>query len=171
MPQIRFTARKISNLPLPETGQVDYFSDAEPGFAVRISRGGSKTFFVKYVHNGRQRRMSLGQFPRVGGDQEQSLSLAEARRAMLVIKADVAKGRDPAADRQAGRQAAITAPTFKELADEFLKRHAIGRDPTAPNKRTWKEDRRILGTYFKAWRGRKAESICEPAWNIDPLRG
>ena len=159
MPQIRFTARKIANLPIPATGQVDYFSDAEPGFAVRVSHGGSKTFFVKYVHNGRQRRMSLGQFPRVGGNDDRSQSLAEARREMLGIKADVAKGRDPAAERQAERRAAITAPTFKDLADEFLKRHAIGRDPHEPHKRTWKEDQRILDTYLKDWHGRKAESI------------
>jgi len=159
MPQIRFTARKIAHLPIPETGQVDYFSDNEPGFAVRVSHGGSKTFFVKYVHAGRQRRMSLGQFPRVGGDEERSQSLANARREMLAIKAAVAKGRDPAAERQADRRAAITAPTFKDLANEFLKRHAIGRDPTEPHKRTWKEDQRIINTYLKVWHRRKAESI------------
>ena len=159
MPQIRFTARGLASLPTPKTGQVDYFSDNEPGFAVRVSHGGAKTFFVKYVHVGKQRRMSLGQFPRVGGDEERSQSLAAARRQMLTIKADVAKGRDPAAERQAERRAAIAAPTFKDLADEFLKRHAIGRDPTEPHKRTWKEDRRIIETYLKGWHGRKAEAI------------
>lgn len=159
MPQIRFTARKLANLPIPEAGQVDYFSDAEPGFAIRVSHGGSRTFFVKYVHDGRQRRMSLGQFPRVGGNEERSQSLATARREMLAIRADVAKGRDPAAERQAQRRTAITAPTFKELADEYMKRHAIGRNPDEPNKRTWKEDQRILDTYLKSWHGRKAESI------------
>ncbi len=159
MPQIRFTTRKLANLPIPKAGQVDYFSDTEPGFAVRVSHGGAKTFFVKYVHAGKQRRMSLGQFPRVGGDEERSQSLAAARREMLAIKADVAKGRDPAAERQAERRAAITAPTFKDLADEFLKRHAIGRDPTEPHKRTWKEDQRIINTYLKVWHRQKAESI------------
>ncbi len=159
MPQIRFTARKLANLPIPEAGQVDYYSDAEPGFAVRVSHGGSRTFFVKYVHDGRQRRMSLGQFPRVGGEDDRSQSLVDARREMLAIKANVAKGRDPAAERQAQRQTSITAPTFRDLADEYMKRHAIGRDPDEPNKRTWKEDRRILNIYMKDWHGRKAESI------------
>ena len=159
MPQIRFTARKLAALPTPETGQIDYFSDNEPGFAIRVSHGGSKTFFVKYIHNGRQRRMSLGQFPRVGGNDDRSQSLAAARRVMLTIKADVAKGRDPAAERQAERRAAITSPTFRGLADEYLNRHAIGRDPDKPHKRTWKEDQRILDTYLKDWHGRKAESI------------
>ncbi len=159
MPQIRFTTRKIAHLPIPAAGQVDYFSDNEPGFAIRASYGGCKTFFVKFVVNGKQRRMSLGQFPRVGGDEERSQSLAAARREMLAIKAAVAKGQDPAAERQAERRAAITAPTFKDLADEFLKRHAIGRDPAEPHKRSWKEDRRIIETYLKAWHGRKAETI------------
>ena len=159
MPQIRFTTRKIASLPIPEAGQLDYFSETEPGFAVRVSHGGSKTFFVKYVHDGRQRRMSLGQFPRVGGDKERNQSLADARREMLAIKADVAKGGDPAAKRQAERKAAIEAPTFKMLTDEFLKRYAIGRDPDEPNKRSWREDRRIIETYLKDWHGRKAASV------------
>lgn len=161
MPQIRFTARKLASLPAPERGQVDYFSDNEPGFAIRVAHGGSKRFFVKYILNSKQRRMSLGQFPRVGGDEERSQSLAEARREMIAIKADVAKGRDPAAERQAERHTAITAPTLKELADEFLKRHAIGigRDPSDPHKRSWREDQRIINTYLKSWHGRKAGSI------------
>ena len=87
--------------------------------------------------------------------------MAEARREMIAIKAAVAKDRDPAAERQAERRSVITAPTLKELADEFLKRHAIGigRDPTDPHKRSWREDRRIIETYLKDWHGRKAESI------------
>ena len=40
-----------------------------------------------------------------------------------------------------------------------MKRHAIGRDPDEPHKRTWKEDQRILDIYMKDWHGRKAESI------------
>lgn len=159
MPQIRFTARKIAHLPIPAAGQIDYFSDNEPGFAVRASHGGSKTFFVKYVVNGRQRRMSLGKFPRVGGDEERSQSLANARREMLAIKAAVAKGHDPATERQADRRDAITAPTFRDLADEYLKRHAIGRDPDKPHKRSWREDRRIIEAYLKDWHQRKAASI------------
>jgi hypothetical protein len=159
MAQIRFTTRKIAQLPIPETGQVDYFSENEPGFAVRVSHGSARTFFVKYVHAGKQRRMSLGQFPRVGGDEERSQSLANARREMIAIKAAVAKERDPAAERQAERRSATTAPTFKELADEFLKRHAIGRDPNEPHKRSWKEDQRIINVYLKVWHRRKAESI------------
>ncbi len=159
MAQIRFTTRKIAQLPIPKSGQVDYFSENEPGFAVRVSHGGAKTFFVKYVHANKQRRMSLGQFPRVGGDEERSESLADARREMISIKAAVAKDRDPAAERLAERQSSSEVPTFKELADEFLKRHAIGRDPNEPHKRSWKEDQRIINAYLKVWHRRKAESI------------
>ena len=47
MPRIKFTDRKIRNLPKPTTGQVDYFDENERGFGVRV--GGVRTFFVKYV--------------------------------------------------------------------------------------------------------------------------
>ena len=53
-------------------------------------------------------------------------------------------------------------PTFKELAVEYLKRHAIGRNPDEPHKRTWKEDQRIINNYLKDWHQRKAGSITRP---------
>ena len=60
MPQKKFTDRTISNLKPPKEGQDDYFDTATPGFGIRVSYGGSKSWFVKYVHKGRQRRMTLG---------------------------------------------------------------------------------------------------------------
>ena len=53
MPQIRFTDRKIQSLRRRARGQVSYFDQREPGFGIRV--GGTKTWFVKYVHRGRQR--------------------------------------------------------------------------------------------------------------------
>ncbi len=141
MPQIKFTDRKIANLPKPTKGQVDYFDQGERGFGIRASVGGTKTWFVKYVYHGRQRRMTLAQYPAV--------RLAQARKTALNVKNDVAKGIDPATKKQADR----AAPTLKELADEYLERHAKKR------KRSWREDERIINTYLKEWHDRKAGDI------------
>lgn len=142
MPQINFTDRKISSLPVPDTGQVDYFDRSTPGFAIRVSYGGAKTWFVKYVHQGRQRRMTLGQYPAV--------KLAKAREQALGAKHElVIEKQDPASQKKADREAL----TFKALADLYIEEYAKAK------KRSWGEDERILTKYFARWHSRKAAGV------------
>ena len=141
MPQIKFTDRTIASLKPPKQGQVDYFDANTPGFGVRVSYGGTKAWFVKYVHNGRQRRMTLGQYPAV--------KLAKAKELTLAAKSElVVEKQDPALRKKADR----AALTFKELADLYLDEHAS-------KKRSGKEDKRILNKYFVGWHPRKAMEI------------
>ena len=67
---MRLTDLSIRKLQAPEHGQKSYFDDSLPGFGVRISQGGSKSFVVMY---GEKRRLkTLGRYP--------ALSLADARK-------------------------------------------------------------------------------------------
>ncbi len=145
MPQIRFTDRKIQSLRRRARGQVSYFDQREPGFGIRV--GGTKTWFVKYVHRGRQRWVSLGQYP--------AMKLADARKAALAVKNAVAKGEDPAADRKAERQAHAESLSFLELAENFIEKHA------KPKKRTWRDDQRMLLKHCRPWHGRRAAEITQ----------
>ncbi|MDA1023724.1 MAG: tyrosine-type recombinase/integrase [Proteobacteria bacterium] len=141
MPQIKFTDRKIASLKPPKTGQVDYFDTTMPGFGIRVSYGGAKAWFVKYVHKGRQRRMTLGQYPAV--------KLAKARELTLDAKHELTvEKHDPALQKRADRQAL----TFKELADLYVEEYAV-------KKRSGGEDKRILNKYFAPWHPRKAVEI------------
>lgn len=66
---MRLTDLQIRKLKAPERGQKTYFDDALPGFGVRISQGGTRSFVVMY---GRQRRLrTVGRYP--------AMSLADAR--------------------------------------------------------------------------------------------
>ncbi|MCZ6466766.1 MAG: Arm DNA-binding domain-containing protein, partial [Alphaproteobacteria bacterium] len=78
MPQIRFTDRTIAALPKPDKGQVDYFCKGEPGFAIRVSLGGTKSWFCKYLFKGTQYRLPLGRYP--------SVTLAAARALARDVK-------------------------------------------------------------------------------------
>ena len=141
MPQIKFTNRKIASLKPPKTGQVDYFDIDTPGFGIRVSYGGAKAWFVKYVHKGRQRRMTLGQYPAV--------KLAKAGEMALDAKHELTVEKlDPALQKKADRQAL----TFRDLVDLYLEEHAS-------KKRSGKEDKRILNKYFVGWHPRKAVEI------------
>lgn len=71
MPTVSFDQTLPDALPRPRRGQVDYWDDASPGFGLRVSQGGSKTW-VMMVHDGlRKRRITVGAYP--------ALSLGEAR--------------------------------------------------------------------------------------------
>ena len=134
MPQIKFTDRKIATLPKPPKGQIDYFDEGERGFGVRVSMGGTKTWSYKYVFGGKQRRLSMGQYP--------AISLAKARTMVLSAKHDVVSGIDPATQKLTARREEREAPTFDQLAREYIERHAMKR------KRSWREDQRIIDTYL-----------------------
>ena len=97
---------------------------------------------VRYRRGHLTRRMTLGAYPK--------LPLADARAKAKETLARVALGQDPALDRRTERE----APTFDDLAEEYLERHA------RPKKRSAREDARILGKYVpNRWRKAPAHTI------------
>lgn len=85
-----------------------------PGFGLRVTANGSKSWIVEYRAGGGgrrapSRRMTLGSIA--------TLSADKARGAAKDILASVRLGADPARDRQTAR----AAPTVEELAQIFLK--------------------------------------------------
>lgn len=73
------TDLQIKRLKAPETGQKTYYDNALPGFGVRVSQGGTKTFVVLYGKD--RKRRSLGRYP--------DLSLAEARLLAKQAQVDI----------------------------------------------------------------------------------
>jgi integrase len=123
----RLNDRRIAALPVPtaEERQRDYWDESQRGFGVRVSYGGKRAFVVRYRVVGRLRRLTLGPYP--------DLSLAEARRKARLVLGDVARGTDPAEEKQVQREGL----RFKDLAKDYLeiaeKRH-----------RRWTEEKRII---------------------------
>ncbi len=113
MPQIKFTDRTVANLKPKGEKQIDYFDSATRGFGLRVSPGGTKAWFLKYVFDGKQRRDRLGEYPAIG--------LADARKLALDSKHKLAFEIDPRAEREVRR--AARRDTFATVADEFVKRH------------------------------------------------
>jgi integrase len=126
MPSIKFTAAKIRFLEGVRGKQVDYFDQTLPGFFLRVSQDGKKSFGVMYRHGGRLRRMKLGTYPLV--------SLAKARIKAVRALRNVELGEDPATEKQEDRHAS----TFEQVALEYLERHAKTK------KKSWEEDERVI---------------------------
>jgi integrase len=142
MPTIKFTVRSLDALKPPATGRVEYWDADVPGLGLRMSDRGRKTWTLLYRAGGRQRRFTLGTYP--------ALPLADARdKAKDALRA-VAHGKDPAAEKKAGRE----ADTVGELADLYIERHA------KPNKRSWETDQRMLKRdVIPEWGRRKVKDI------------
>ncbi|HKF63625.1 MAG TPA: tyrosine-type recombinase/integrase [Dongiaceae bacterium] len=126
MPIVKLTARSVARLKPPGTGQTDYWDDSLPGFGLRVSAGGRRAWVLLYRHGTLKRRLTLGPYP--------DLPLSAARDKARDHLREVAHGRDPAAEKAAGRK----AETFEELAENYLERYAKKR------KRSWRTDELAL---------------------------
>jgi len=101
-----------------------------PGFGIRVSPQGRKTWVYLYWHGNKKHRMTLGVYPRVG--------LAEAREAHVEAERILGTGINPAAMAREHAAATKMAPTVADIAQEYLERYA------KPRKRSWREDLRVL---------------------------
>src|SRR5882724_9350216 len=104
--------RTATSLPPQPTGQRTYFDAKLPGFGLRVSASGHRSWVAVYRLHGRKRRYTLGPI--------ETLTAEAARTQAFEILARARRGEDPAAEKQAKRR----AETFAELADLYLARHA-----------------------------------------------
>ncbi len=90
---MKLTERKIEKLAA-EHGRKDrlVFDDAQRGLAVRVTASGGRTYLCQYTLHGHKWRVPLGACSAV--------ALAKAREAAAAVMGDVAKGRNPAAERK-----------------------------------------------------------------------
>ncbi len=147
--RVRLEHRRIRNdttirsIKPPARGTVDYFDDLTPGLSLRVSANDVRTWYVFYRdRNGRQHRLSKGHYPAV--------SLADARLLAREAQLAVAKGQDPATEKQAARDVL----TFGDLAKSYIKDYA------EPHKKSWKEDQRQLAAdLLPKWQNRPAADL------------
>ena len=136
MPRIRLTEAAVRRLAPPASGQTDYFDELLPGFGLRVSATGRRSWFVFYrvkdgPQQGKQRRYTLPL-------SAEAIGLADARQAARDVMRRVEVGEDPSADKRRVRADRAAAMTVREAADQFVERYA------KPRNRSWAETARIL---------------------------
>lgn len=113
------------------------WDDRVQGFGVRCLKGtGRRSYVVQWKRDGRTRQVVLGQHPMMKAE--------EARRRAVEALAALARGDDPAAERDAAR----ASPTVAELCDRWL---ASGVGPKGRPKRasTLAMDRSRIGAHVR----------------------
>lgn len=145
MPTIKLTQAAAERLAPPKAGRAEYFDSQLPGFGLRISEGGTKTWQVFYRVGGRQRRYSLGTMavlPKV----------EDARALARSALTEAARGVDPADAKAAAppRQ----PDTVAMVAAQFIERYA------KPKNRSWATTERTLARHVVSrWGTRDVTSI------------
>ncbi|QYI99721.1 tyrosine-type recombinase/integrase [Thalassovita mediterranea] len=128
----KITKRSVDALAAKDR---DYFLwDTQiPGFGVRVSPKGRKTYTVQYRLGGRTKRVSLGVHGAITPDEARDL----ARRTL----GDVSRGADPSGQKRIERR----APTVSALCDRFLDEYV----PVRCKPSTEKEYRRCCDLFIR----------------------
>lgn len=138
---IKLNAKTLQSLPVPATGQAFYWDAAMPGFGVRVTPSGNRTFVVQGRVAGKTRRVTLGP--------STTLTADEARRRAKAALGAMAGGKDLNAEKAELRAKSIT---LREALDCYL----TGRNLKPATAR---HVGYVVGHYFAGWLPREVQSL------------
>lgn len=156
----RLTQAGIDKLRAPSKGRIEHRDSEVPGLVLRINYTGTKTWALYYHVQGKRQRYTIGRHPAFGPK--------EAREVARLIRENVERGIDPAQKKRDEKEARRVqlANTFDIVAEEYFNTqirglaHVQGKKNAKPNKKTWKELRRMLDVnILPAWESRPITSI------------
>jgi integrase len=124
----KLTKTSVEAVRPPSGGQVVVWDTVLPGFGIRVSQGGAKTFILQKRVNGKLVKRSLGRFGQVTAER--------ARKDAVEMSGMMARGVDPERERRRARAREVTLRQAVEayLADRPLKPRTV-KDVHAAMKR------------------------------------
>ncbi len=148
----KLTVSAVEKLKPPQAGRREVFDALQPGFGVRITDKGHRSWIVLCQLHGKRIRCTIP-MDRVVDEEtgKETLNLAEARETARQYARDAKNGRDPRLRKAEARLK--QADTFAVIADDFIERYARRR-----GNRSWKETKRLLDKYVI------------PVWGQRPIR-
>lgn len=106
MPQIRISNSRVGKIELPtqtiagKPVHIYYRDDLLPGFGLRVTSGGAKSYFVEKRVNGKNKRITIGKHGQITPEQ--------ARKEAHKLLGDIATGKDPVSDKKDQRAQSVT---------------------------------------------------------------
>ena len=106
----------------------ELFDETVPGFGLRVTPKGTKTWMLRYRFGGKQKRISLGTYP--------AYSLADARNLARGARTKLERGDGFLRSRR-------SEPTVNEALDLFIEKYA------KPRNRTWHDTASRFDRYIR----------------------
>lgn len=115
--------------PPAKGNRIIYDADLK-GFGLRVTAKGSRSFVLNYWIAGRERRLTIGQYP--------AWTVLAARKQAEELRRAIDTGADPLAKRQADR----AAPTVRDLFERYSEEHLPTKAPrsAADDRSMWVKD-------------------------------
>ena len=129
----RLTERQVSGQGRPDWTHTIYDGQL-PGFGVRVTKGGTKSFVLNYKFKGRERRLTIGRYP--------TWSVQAARSEAQRLRREIDVGNDPLEQRTRYR----SRPTIKDLCARFASEHLPRKRPSSQRNDLANIKRLILPT-------------------------
>ena len=133
----KLTPQFIRSMEPPASGNRIEWDTDEKGLGIRITAAGHRAFVLRYVADGRERRLTLGEFPALG--------LTAAREMARERKGEVIKGADPLAEKAAARN----VPTLGSTIAEYLAGREAGTIGKRLRPKSLVEMRRYLELHWQ----------------------
>lgn len=131
----------IRKLPVPVEGVAQHPDGKLPGFGVRVTANGVKSFYLAYRHEGKNRRLNLGRYP--------ATSLQKARGKAYAALSELEDGNDPSGE-------IAKTESFSAALDAFVRNHCQRHNRAS----TAAETERLLRVYFlPGWKNRNVRAI------------
>jgi len=108
--KLNFTQQRVSDLPTPDKGRVDYHDSGCPKLTCRVSSTGIKSFVLLKWNGKSMQRVTLGRFP--------DITVAHARKQAAEALLAMSEGINPTKEKRKQRYRAIT---LNELLETYLK--------------------------------------------------
>ena len=122
----RLVDKVVKALSSPPSGAAITYDAEIAGFGARVTAKGVRSFVLNYMCAGRERRMTIGQFP--------TWSTTAARDEARSLRRKVDAGIDPMNERKARDAAAVTerlAPSMNDLFIRYDLDHLRRKSPRA----------------------------------------
>jgi len=131
-------------IPTPEgkATQSFYRDSAIPGFGLRVTSGGAKSFIIEKRIQGRVKRITLGRYG--------NLTVEQARRLAMEQLGEIVQGKDPQAEKKARR---VKTVTLLEAFEDYL---TTRKDLKASSIHDY---RRSIDGAFKDWQNKPLVEI------------
>jgi integrase len=123
---VRLNESEIRRSKPPAAGNVIRYDTEVPGFGLRVTAAGARSFVLNYRCDGRERRLTIGTWP--------AWSATAGRERAKELRRQIDQGIDPLAARSARRGALTVATLVKDYIEHYAK----------AKKHGGREDARIL---------------------------